>query len=184
VTGAERLIWRIGVPVLRTLARVGLRPDVTGAAQVGSGGAVLAYNHEHLTDWLLAIQVTARPIRFVVADNVMRWPVIGRLLRASGQIEIVRGASDSAAIRRAIECAASGELIGVFPEGRLVRGDGLGAIQRGAALIAARAGVPLVPIAIARRPATVRVGSPLQPEGSTRALTGELETALEALLDS
>jgi 1-acyl-sn-glycerol-3-phosphate acyltransferase len=184
VTGAERLIWRLAVPVLQTLVRVVLRPDVTGAAQIGSGGAVLAYNHERLTDWLLAIQVTRRPVRFLVADNVMRWPVVGRLLRASGQIEIVRGASDSDAIRRAIECAAGGELVGVFPEGRLVREGGLGAIQRGAALIATRARVPLVPIAIGRRPATVRVGAPLPPQGSTRALTRELELALAALLDS
>jgi len=184
VTGAERLIWRLGVPVLRTLVRIVLRPAVTGAGQIGSGGAVLAYNHERLTDWLLAIQVTGRPIRFLVADNIMRWPVAGRLLRASGQIEIVRGASDSEAIRRAIESAAAGELVGVFPEGRLVRADGLGAIQRGAALIATRAGVPLVPIAIARRPARVRVGTPLAPHGSTRALTRELEIALGALLVS
>jgi 1-acyl-sn-glycerol-3-phosphate acyltransferase len=184
VTGAERAIWRYAVPALRWCTRHLRRPEVTGARNVGPGGAVLAYNHERLTDWLLAIQVTGRPIRFLVADNIMRWPVAGRLLRTSGQIEIVRGASDSEAIRRAIECAAAGELVGVFPEGRLVRADGLGAIQRGAALIATRAGVPLVPIAIARRPARVRVGAPLAPHGSTRALTRELEIALGALLDS
>jgi 1-acyl-sn-glycerol-3-phosphate acyltransferase len=181
VTGTERLIWRVAVPALRTLTRIVLRPAVTGSAQIGSGGAVLAYNHERLTDWLLAIQVTGRPIRFLVGDNIMRWPVVGRLLRASGQIAVVRGAGDSDAIRRAVQWAAAGGLVGVFPEGRLVRGDGLGAIQRGAALIATRADVPLVPIAIGRRPATVRVGTPLPPDGSTRALTGRLEGALARL---
>ena len=65
----------------------------------------------------------------------------------------------------------------MFPEGRLVRAAGLGAIQRGAALIATRAGVPLVPIAITRAARRVRVGTPLPPHGSTRALDGELEIA-------
>jgi hypothetical protein len=41
-----------------------------------------------------------------------------------------------------------------------------------------------VPIAIGRRPATVRVGRPLPPTGSSRALTVELETALRALVES
>jgi 1-acyl-sn-glycerol-3-phosphate acyltransferase len=172
------------VPVLRVVGRLVWRPAVTEAAQIGPGGAVLAYNHERLTDWLLAIQVTGRPMRFLVADNIMAWPVVGRLLRASGQISIQRGAGDSDAIRRAIERAAAGELVGVFPEGRLMRRDGIGTIQPGAALIATRAGVPLVPVAIGRRPATVRIGRPLQATGSSRALTRELETALRALIDS
>ena len=184
MTGAERLIWRVAVPALRKGTRIVLRPAISGADRLGPGGAVLAYNHERLTDWLLAILVTDRPMRFLVGDNVMRWPVVGRLLRASGQVAIERGASDSDAIRRAIDAAAAGELVGVFPEGRLVRADGLGAIQRGAALIARRAGVPLVPIAIGRRPARVRVGAPLPPTGSTRALTRELEIALRSLVDA
>ena len=184
MTGAERLIWRYAVPALRRCIRLVQRPAITGTAHVGAGGAVLAYNHERLTDWLLAIQVTDRPMRFLVGDHVMRWPVVGRVLRTAGQISIERGAADSDAIRRAIAAAGAGELVGVFPEGRLVRGEGLGAIQRGAALIATRAGVPLVPVAILRRPARVRIGAPLQPGGSTRELTTRLEIALRSLIDS
>jgi 1-acyl-sn-glycerol-3-phosphate acyltransferase len=184
VRGAERLIWRHAVPALRWCTGRLRRPVVTGAAHVGSGGAVLAYNHERLTDWLLAIQVTDRPMRFLVGDHVMRWPVVGRVLRAAGQMSIERGASDSDALRRAISAASAGELVGVFPEGRLVRGDGLGPIQRGAALIATRAGVPLVPVAILRKPARVRIGAPLPPTSSTRELTAQLEVALRSLVES
>lgn len=184
MSGAERLIWRYAVPVLRWGVHVVRRPVVTGTGQVGAGGAVLAYNHERLTDWLLAIQVTDRPMRFLVGDHVMRWPVVGRVLRAAGQISVERGASDSAAIRRAIGAAAAGELVGVFPEGELVPGEGLGAIQRGAALIATRAGVPLVPVAILRSQARVRIGAPLQPAGSARELTVRLEVALRSLVNS
>ncbi len=184
MTGAERAIWRSAVPALRWCTRHLRRPAVTGAGHVPAGGAVLAYNHQRLTDWLLAIQVTDRPMRFLVGDHVMRWPFVGRALRAAGQISIERGASDSDAIRRAIAAAGAGELVGVFPEGRLIRGEGLGAIQRGAALIATRAGVPLVPVAILRRPVRVRIGAPLEPTGSTRELTARLEIALQSLVDS
>ena len=184
MTGAERAIWRFAVPALRWCTRHLRRPSVSGAGHVPAGGAVIAYNHERLTDWLLAIQVTDRPMRFLVGDHVMRWPVVGRVLRAAGQISIERGASDSDALRRAIAAAAAGELVGVFPEGRLVRGGELGPIQRGAALIATRAGVPLVPVAILRDPLRVRIGAPLQPGGSTRELTARLEIALRSLVDS
>ncbi len=184
MTGAERMIWRYAVPALRQCTRLVQRPAVSGAGQIGPGGAVLAYNHERLTDWLLAIGVTGRPLRFLVGDHVMRWPVVGRVLRAAGQISIERGAGDADALRRAIAAASAGELVGVFPEGRLVRSDGLGPIQRGAALIAMRAGVPLIPVAILRRPARVLVGAPLPPAGSTRELTERLEIALRSLVDS
>lgn len=184
MTGAERAIWRSAVPALRWCGRHLRHPVMTGAGHVPAGGAVLAYNHERLTDWLFAIQVTDRPMRFLVGDHVMRWPLVGRVLRAAGQISIERGASDSDAIRRAIAAAAAGELVGVFPEGRLVPGEGLGAIQRGAALIATRAGVPLVPVAIVRNPVRVRIGAPLEPGGSTRELTARLEIALRTLVES
>jgi hypothetical protein len=42
--------------------------------------------------------------------------------------------------------------------------------------------VPLVPVAIGRRPAFVRAGEPLSPEGDARSLTQELARSLGALL--
>ena len=93
-----------------------------------------------------------------------------------------RGASDRDAVRLAIEIATAGGLVGIFPEGRLRRGAVLGELHRGAALIALRAGVPLVPVAIHRRPAFVRVGEPLAPEGDARTLTRRLGEALSDAL--
>ncbi len=85
-------------------------------------------------------------------------------------------------VRTAIEAAAAGSLVGIFPEGGLGGGGPLGELHRGAALIALRAGVPLIPVAIGRRPAFVRVGEPLAPEGDPRALTDALAGSLTALL--
>ena len=169
--------------VLRPLGRVLLRPEVSGRSHVPpTTGAVLAFNHVGYSDALLVTQVLARPTRFMVAAGVLRVPLVGLLLRASGAFAVRRGESDRESVRIAIEAAAAGSLVGIFPEGGLRHGGPLGELHRGAALIALRAGVPLVPVAIGRRPAFVRVGEPLAPEGDARSLTARLAESLTALL--
>jgi 1-acyl-sn-glycerol-3-phosphate acyltransferase len=171
--------------LLRPLGRVLLRPEVSGRARVPrEGGAVIAFNHVGFLDALLVTQVLARPTRFMVAAGVLRIPVIGGLLRASGAFGVRRGEGDRDSVRVAIAAAAAGGLVGIFPQGRLRRGGPLGELHRGAALIALRAGVPLVPVAIGRRPAFARVGAPLPPEGDARALTAQLTQSLGALVRS
>ena len=110
----------------------------------------------------------------MVAAGVLRVPLIGAILRSSGAFGVRRGESDREAVRVAIASAAAGSLIGIFPEGGLRHGGPLGELHRGAALIALRAGVPLIPVAIGRGPAFVRVGEPLAPEGDARSLTERL----------
>ena len=169
--------------LLRPLGRLLLRPEVAGRAHIPrEGGAVIAFNHVGFLDALLVTQVLPRPTRFMVAAGVLRLPLLGSILRASGAFGVRRGESDREAVRVAIESAAAGSLIGIFPEGGLRRGGPLGELHRGAALIALRAGVPLVPVAIGRRPAFVRVGEPFAPEGDARSLTKELARSLGALL--
>jgi 1-acyl-sn-glycerol-3-phosphate acyltransferase len=169
--------------VMRPLGRLLLRPVVSGRSLVPrEGGGVIAFNHVGFLDALLVTQVLERPTRFMVAGGVLRLPVIGQLLRASGAFGVRRGERDRDAVRVAVSAAAAGGLVGIFPEGGLRHGGPLGELHRGAALIALRAGVPLVPVAIGRRPAFARVGAPLRPEGDARALTAQLAEALAALL--
>jgi 1-acyl-sn-glycerol-3-phosphate acyltransferase len=120
----------------------------------------------------------------MVAAGVLRLPVVAPLLRASGAFAVRRGERDRDSIRTAIDAAATGSLVGIFPEGGLRHGGRLGQLQRGAALIALRAGVPLVPVAIGRRPAFVRAGEPLAPEGDPRSLTRALAASLGDLLEA
>ena len=169
--------------LLRPLGRLVLRPVVSGRARMPrAGGAVIAFNHVGFLDALLVTQVLERPTRFMVAGGVLRLPVIGQLLRASGAFGVRRGERDRASLRVAIAAAAAGGLVGIFPEGGLRHGGPLGRLHRGAALIALRAQVPLVPVAIGGRPAFVRVGEPLAPEGDARSLTEQLASSLGALL--
>jgi 1-acyl-sn-glycerol-3-phosphate acyltransferase len=169
--------------VLRPLGRVLLRPDVAGRARIPrEGGAVIAFNHVGFLDALLVTQVLARPTRFMVAAGVLRLPLVGMILRAAGAFGVRRGQSDRDAVRTAIESAAAGSLVGIFPEGGLRRRGPLGELHRGAALIALRAGVPLIPVAIGRGPAFVRVGEPIAPAADARTGTERLRESLESLL--
>jgi 1-acyl-sn-glycerol-3-phosphate acyltransferase len=169
--------------LLRPLGRLVLRPNVSGRSRMPhDGGAVIAFNHVGFLDVLLVTQVLARPTRFMVASGVLRVPVFGQILRVSGAFGVRRGERDRESLRVAIDAAAAGGLVGIFPEGGLRHGGPLGRLHRGAALIALRAHVPLVPVAIGGRPAFVRVGEPLAPEGDARSLTEQLSRSLEALL--
>ncbi len=169
--------------LLRPLGRVLLRPEVSGASRIPrESGAVIAFNHVGFLDALLVTQVLARPTRFMAAAGVLRIPVIGWLLRASGAFGVRRGEGDRDAVRTAIDAAAAGSLVGIFPGGRPPPRCTIGDLHRGAALIALRAGVPLIPVAIGRRPAFVRVGEPLAPDGDARTLTAQLAASLTALL--
>jgi 1-acyl-sn-glycerol-3-phosphate acyltransferase len=169
--------------VVRPIGRVLLRPALSGQARIPrEGGAVIAFNHVGFLDALLVTQVLARPTRFMAAAGVLRLPLIGWLLRTSGAFGVRRGEGDRDAVRIAIAAASSGSLVGIFPEGGLRHGGPVGELHRGAALIALRSGVPLIPVAIGRRPAFVRVGEPLMPDGDARTLTTRLSASLTALL--
>jgi 1-acyl-sn-glycerol-3-phosphate acyltransferase len=169
--------------VLRPLGCLLLRPDVAGRSRIPrEGGAVIAFNHVGFLDALLVTQVLARPTRFMVAAGVLRLPLVGMILRAAGAFGVRRGRSDRDAVRTAIESAAAGSLVGIFPEGGLRRRGPLGDLHRGAALIALRAGVPLIPVAIGRGPAFVRVGEPIAPAADARTGTERLRESLESLL--
>ena len=155
--------------VVRPLGRALLRPEVAGRANVPrTGGAVIAFNHVGFLDVLLVTQVLERPTRFMVAEGVLRIPGIALLLRTSGAFAVRRGASDRDAVRLAIEIATRGRARRDLPRGSPAPGAVLGelALRRRAGRPARR--VPLVPVAIHRRPAFVRVGSRLHPR-ATRA---------------
>ena len=176
-------VWLAARYGLRPLGRLVLRPEVSGTSHVPrTGGAVLAFTHVGFLDALLVTQVLRRPARFMAAAGVLRVPLVGSILRASGAFGVRRGERDRDAVRTAISIAAGGGLVGIFPQGGLRRGGAVGELERGAALIALRADVPLVPIALGRSPSFVRVGEPLPPDGDARALTARLTAALAALV--
>ncbi|MFC0673337.1 lysophospholipid acyltransferase family protein [Brachybacterium hainanense] len=188
--------------LLRPLARLLARRTWLGTENLPPRGAVIACgNHSGPFDAIAyghLLQASGAAPRFLAKESLFRVPVLGGLLRASGQIPVARGTARTARALDAAERALQrGELIMVFPEGTYTR-DPHGWPMRprlGAARLALRTGAPLLPIAcwgsaalwpvgavlptpIPRAQLTLRVGSPIVPARRE----GETETQAAARL--
>ncbi|MGH2369114.1 MAG: lysophospholipid acyltransferase family protein, partial [Chloroflexota bacterium] len=126
----------------------------------GSGGLILACNHLSYFDIPLLGAWCPRAVIFIAKSEVRRWPVVGQIGLAYGQIFVRRGEADRQAIREALACLAAGQVLGVFAEGHRSPSAGLLRAQPGAGLLARRAGVPVWPVAVT---GTERIGTTLRP---------------------
>ena len=122
-----------------------------------TGPFILAPNHYSEIDPIAmgaAVWHLGRLPRFMAKASLFRVPVLGALLRASGQIPVERvGAVRPGGGKNPI--SAAGQLIAreagviVYPEGTLTRDPGLWPMRgkSGAVRLALEAGVPLIPVA-------------------------------------
>jgi 1-acyl-sn-glycerol-3-phosphate acyltransferase len=180
-----RLLQGAVLALLRILTKI----DIEGSGYVPSSGPlIVAPNHIHLLDSMIAFAVTPRRVTALAADK-WRTPPIGCLLTLIGQaIYVTRGEADRRAIAKAIAVLRSGGALGVAPEGTRSSTGGLQRGKDGAAYLASRAGAVIVPMAAwgqekmlrawahLHRPAIhVRFGEPIRlPEGAERTKMAQL----------
>lgn len=135
--------------VLLGVCRVMLGLRVEGIHNVPkSGGLLVLSNHLHNADPVLICIAAPRPIHFMAKQELMKIPVIGRIIRFAGAFAVDRGRADRAAIRRAIATLDQGIAVGVFPEGTRSITQRIEKVLAGAGLIALKGGSPIVPLAI------------------------------------
>ena len=117
-----------------------------------SGGVVFVVNHISNTDPLAVAQFLAfsgRWPHFLAKASLFTVPLLGRLLRACGQIPVERTSAKSAdALRAAVAAVESGQAVVIYPEGTISRDPELWPMtgKTGAARVALRTGCPVVPI--------------------------------------
>lgn len=116
------------------------------------GPFILAANHLSELDPVVfgrAVWKLGRKPRFMAKDSLWKIPVLGWLLRASGQIPVARGRGGQAAVDAAATLLESGGGVIVYPEGTLTREPGLWPMKgkSGAVRMAAELGIPLIPAA-------------------------------------
>ncbi len=149
-SGAEmQTRWTIarGAAILATRALV--RVKVRHLERLPTSGPyVLAPSHRSALDFLFAGCVTGRPLRFMIKEEVWRYPRVGRFVEWFGAFPVSRGAPDRTALRLAQEALAAGDPLVVFPEGTRRDGPAVIDLHEGAAFLALRAGVPIVPVGI------------------------------------
>ncbi|MFV2071713.1 MAG: MFS transporter [Thermoanaerobaculales bacterium] len=168
------------------------------------GPAVLVANHVSFVDWLLISSVSPRPVRFAMAEEYSRLPMVRFLFRDAKVIPITSAHNDPELLERAFDRIASeleaGELVCIFPEGRITTDGKLSPFRPGIEKIVERTPVPVVPVALVglwgsffsrkggkamshpfRRfwsRVTVRVGAPVPPENVTALGLAERVAAL------
>jgi 1-acyl-sn-glycerol-3-phosphate acyltransferase len=137
-------------PLLRLLTK---QRWVDGEKIPAHGGCVVVGNHvSHLDPLTFAhfVYGQGRIVRFLAKAEVLDLPVLGRLLRATGQIPVYRMTTDaSRAFSAAVAAVEDGKCVAVYPEGTLTRQPDLWPMvgKTGAARIALASGAPVIPIA-------------------------------------
>lgn len=117
------------------------------------GGIIVCANHISNFDPLALahfLHDNGRPPRFLGKAQLFAVPLIGRMIRAAGQIPVHRGTAAAAdALRDAEQALAAGEAVVVYPEGTLTYDPGLWPMTgaTGAARLALISQAPIVPVA-------------------------------------
>jgi len=116
------------------------------------GAAVLVANHVSFVDWLLVASASPRPVRFVMAEDYSRMPLIRFLFRDAKVIPIASARNDPEILERAYDRIAEeleeGELVCIFPEGRITADGKLSPFRPGVEKVVERTPAPVVPVAL------------------------------------
>jgi 1-acyl-sn-glycerol-3-phosphate acyltransferase len=85
------------------------------------GGVLIAINHVSQIDTILMARFvwqSGRVPRFMIKAGVFDWPIVGRMMKGSGQIAVYRGTTDAAqSLRDAVTALERGEAVVIYPEG-------------------------------------------------------------------
>lgn len=118
------------------------------------GAIVIAPNHFTNIDPIVVgvgMWHLGRNPRFMAKASILRIPVIGWLLRQSGQIPVERGGSTKSAqsLKAAKELVSRGRALIVYPEGSLTRDPDMWPMRgkSGAVRLALEQGIPIIPVA-------------------------------------
>lgn len=151
-----------------------------GVENIPEGAVLMCGNHTSLGDPLYVVCCMGwkRQTHVMAKDEIMKWPVIGWLLKKAGIFGVKRGKADVTALKEAMRVLRNGERLLLFPEGTRVKEGETSEAHTGAAMFATRTGAPLLPVYIAPqkrifRRTTVVFGQPYSPAYEGRKATQE-----------
>ena len=167
--------WRATRGLLRGVAWLLGRPQVSGAENIPSEGAViLAPVHRSNVDFLMLLTTTNRKPFFVTRGDLLEIPLLGNLLRRLGCIGVDKGANADRKVLRLCESVlALGQVLVVFPEGGLRRGPEVGVLTDGVSFLGARSGATVVPIGLSGTDKVLAIEAKIPRPRHVRVVVGE-----------
>jgi len=190
---AVEVVYPVARAALLGPLRYGMEWTIEGAHLVPPRGPViLASNHTSYLDPLVMAYVADRRhrrVRFLTKAELFDKRGLGPLLRAAGQIPVLRNSSSAAgSLEAAIDALRRGECVAIFPEGTISLDLEPMAGKSGAARLASASGVPVTPVGLwgghrilfkGRKPnwrtgvaQTAVVGAPVRVAPDERTTTG------------
>lgn len=140
--------------VVRPLMMAMTRPDWHGTEHLPTGrGYLVASNHMTNVDPLTFAHFlwdNGVAPKILAKASLFKVPVVGPVLRATGQIPVYRNtAAAGESLHAAVEAVGGGDVVAVFPEGTLTRDPDLWPMvgKTGVARLALTTRAPVVPVA-------------------------------------
>lgn len=174
----------------------GIRLDVRGLENIPPGAALVASRHQSAFDTFVWLTLLPRCC-YVFKDDLLRIPLFGPLIAATGMIAVDRsagGAAIRALLRQADRAIRERRQIVIFPEGTRGQPGRLGLLQPGIAALASHTGLPVIPVstdsgqfwgrrAFRKRKGTIRIviGRPIPAKTERKELMRALEDGMTAL---
>ncbi|MEA2787613.1 MAG: 1-acyl-sn-glycerol-3-phosphate acyltransferase [Acetobacteraceae bacterium] len=174
----------------------GIRLNVTGLENIPPGAVLIASRHQSAFDTFVWLTLLPRCC-YVLKHELVRIPLFGSLLKATGMIAVDRNGGAGAIrvlLREGDRAVGEGRQIVIFPEGTRSEPGRPGGLQSGIAALAVHTGLPVIPVstdsgrcwgrrAFRKRPGTIRivVGPPIPAKTERKALMQALETGLAAV---
>lgn len=194
VLGVAMLWARILVRCLRVIC--GITVEVVGLEHVPTGAALIASRHQSAFDTFIWLTLVPRCC-YVFKEELLKIPMFGPLLTASGMIAVDReggGTAIRSLLRQADAAVRARRQIVIFPEGTRSEPGSPLVLQSGIAALAARTGLPVIPVstdsgqfwgrrAFRKKPGKIRIviGAPIPARTERTALMRDLVAGLAAL---
>src|SRR5438552_17043413 len=145
-----RWMRRFGRATSALTPRRGFAIEGRAPADVTTRPYVVVANHASTADPFL-LSCLRWDMQWVAKEELFRWPVIGRLLRFSGDIPVRRGDGESvrAMLSSCRHALRHGLSVMIFPEGTRSADGGVGPFKASAFQLAVEEGAPILPVAVA-----------------------------------
>ena len=192
---AIAMLW---ARALRLALRVicGIEVEVTGLEHIAPGAALIASRHQSAFDTFIWLTLVPRGC-YVFKKELLRIPLFGALIPASGMIAVDRDAGAAAIrtlLRETDRAVREGRQVVIFPEGTRSEPGSKLVMQPGIAAMASRSGLPVIPVStnsgsfwgrrsFRKLPGTIRIviGAPIPVHTERKALMQALEQGLTAI---